>query len=323
MLTENWERYYKSSRHDKKSLNEILEVAFPGETVRSYHLCSGGCINSNFRVDFAGSTEPKLLRLYDRDEQAVFREKMLYDLVHSTVAVPRMERSGIINDISYAVIEFLPGQNLQEVLSINDPQASQAVYEAARQLPAIGKYSFGRGGFFNEQLLVMPFNESHGFYTFCENVLTAPNVETLFGLEFLNNLLGLLQVEASSIPMHTAKLVHGDYSPKNILMYKVSGDWKVSGILDWEFSFSGNPMFDVANFFRHEHELPSFYSCAAEEGFAAGGGDLKENWRRTIKLMDILSMLDIVKRSENARPNAIQHCLKLIHENYEFLVSFS
>ncbi len=35
-------------------------------------------------------------------------------------------------------------------------------------------------------------------------------------------------------------LVHADFDPANILIAKEGSDWNVSGVLDWEFSFSGS-----------------------------------------------------------------------------------
>lgn len=51
-------------------------------------------------------------------------------------------------------------------------------------------------------------------------------------------------------------LVHADFDPANILVDKINGSWCVSGILDWEFSFSGSVLCDVANMLRYAHEMP-------------------------------------------------------------------
>ena len=38
-----------------------------------------------------------------------------------------------------------------------------------------------------------------------------------------------------------ARLVHADVNPKNILVTRARGGWRVDAVLDWEFSFSGCP----------------------------------------------------------------------------------
>jgi aminoglycoside phosphotransferase (APT) family kinase protein len=42
------------------------------------------------------------------------------------------------------------------------------------------------------------------------------------------------------------RLLHNDSHPWNILVDSVSGDWRVTGWLDWEFAWSGDPAWDIA-----------------------------------------------------------------------------
>jgi Ser/Thr protein kinase RdoA (MazF antagonist) len=50
--------------------------------------------------------------------------------------------------------------------------------------------------------------------------------------------------------------VHGDFDPANILVDKVNDAWSVTGILEWEFAFSGSYLWDVANMLRYAHKMP-------------------------------------------------------------------
>lgn len=49
---------------------------------------------------------------------------------------------------------------------------------------------------------------------------------------------------------HVARLVHGDFNPKNLLVSRTPGGWQVAAALDWEFRFSGCPYGDAANLLR-------------------------------------------------------------------------
>jgi aminoglycoside phosphotransferase (APT) family kinase protein len=42
------------------------------------------------------------------------------------------------------------------------------------------------------------------------------------------------------------RLLHNDSHPWNILVDSVCGDWRVTGWLDWEFAWSGDPAWDIA-----------------------------------------------------------------------------
>jgi aminoglycoside/choline kinase family phosphotransferase len=51
------------------------------------------------------------------------------------------------------------------------------------------------------------------------------------------------------------QLVHADFNPKNILVRGAS----VAAVLDWEFAFSGTPLFDVGNMLRFAERYPPGY----------------------------------------------------------------
>ncbi len=67
---------------------------------------------------------------------------------------------------------------------------------------------------------------------------------------------------------------------------KVDSVWKVSCVLDWEFSFSGSVLSDVANMLRYAHKMPHEFQDAFLSGLASGGVTLPKNWRITIQLFN-------------------------------------
>ena len=78
----------------------------------------------------------------------------------------------------------------------------------------------------------------------------------------------------------------------------------MSGVLDWEFSFSGSVLWDVANMLRYAHKMPPEFQDAFLNGLDSGGVSLPENWSITIRLLNLLSLLDCLKRSApDKRPN--------------------
>jgi aminoglycoside phosphotransferase (APT) family kinase protein len=100
---------------------------------------------------------------------------------------------------------------------------------------------------------------------------------------------------ASLFPNSDEKhLVHGDFDPANILVDKINGSWVVTGILDWEFAFSGSCLWDVANMLRYAHKMPHKFQDAFLKGLADGGVTLPENLRITVNLLNLLLLLDIL-----------------------------
>lgn len=86
-------------------------------------------------------------------------------------------------------------------------------------------------------------------------------------------------------------LVHGDFDPANILVNKVKDVWKVGAILDWEFTFSGSYLWDVANMLRYAHKMPSVFQTSFINALEESGIDLPDTWSNTIHLLDLLHNL--------------------------------
>ena len=84
----------------------------------------------------------------------------------------------------------------------------------------------------------------------------------------------------------------------NILVDKINGDWKITGILDWEFAFSGSVMCDVANMLRYAHQMPAAFKDEFLRGLKNGGINLPENWSITCDLLNLISLLDCLVRSD-------------------------
>ncbi|WP_424215886.1 phosphotransferase family protein (plasmid) [Streptomyces sp. BI20] len=106
-------------------------------------------------------------------------------------------------------------------------------------------------------------------------------------------------------------LVHGDFNPKNILVRRRAGDWEVAAVLDWEFAFSGSPLFDLGNLLRFAHEYPPAFGAGVVEGFRAGEGRLPADWSGISRTLDLFALADILTAPPDAdcfaRARAVLH----------------
>jgi hypothetical protein len=57
-------------------------------------------------------------------------------------------------------------------------------------------------------------------------------------------------------------------------------------------------LWDVANMLRYAHKMPPEFQDAFLKGLGDGGIILPENWRVTVNLLNLLSLLDVLKRSD-------------------------
>ena len=96
-----------------------------------------------------------------------------------------------------------------------------------------------------------------------------------------------------------AQLVHADANPKNILVTRVAGGWRVDAVLDWEFSFSGCPYADAANMTRFSGDYPAQFTDGFRSGFARhhpAGLPRAGDWAYLGHVLDMLALSDLVTR---------------------------
>jgi len=106
-------------------------------------------------------------------------------------------------------------------------------------------------------------------------------------------------------------LVHGDFRATNILLHQVDHEWKVSGLIDWEFAFSGPCIYDIAKFIRYDERVTEAFNEAFIEGFCSGGGVLPENWKTQAKLIDLINLCSVLALDETSEKKE-QRTLKQI-----------
>jgi aminoglycoside phosphotransferase (APT) family kinase protein len=107
-------------------------------------------------------------------------------------------------------------------------------------------------------------------------------------------------------------LVHGDLGGRNILVAPTGdGDWRVSGLIDWENAFSGSPLWDVGSLFRYAKRYSETFRQRFERGYCEAGGRLPEDWWRSARLLDATRLVSILN-DEQELPSVFAECRELI-----------
>ena len=133
---------------------ELLRPAFGPCTPVSVEPLTAGRVNSNYRVQLAGSSQPVVLRIYTGRPDACAREAALFRLVRDRVPVPELlwaDASGTVYERPYAVMTFIEGVPLTAALKEASATVGRAVGET---LAAIGTHTFPHAGFFAPDLTV-------------------------------------------------------------------------------------------------------------------------------------------------------------------------
>ncbi|MCP4922565.1 MAG: aminoglycoside phosphotransferase family protein [bacterium] len=300
----DWEKTEAMRPFSKASVVEMVAQAFPHQALQSFQLISGGCANLNYRIHLSGQEASLVLRVYLREGQAAAREQKIGELLKgSALPVPWIHFVGDIQGTRFAFAEFMPGRSLRDLLlGQEDFNLQEIMGEVGALLAKLSDYTFPRAGFLDEDLNVVGDTGFQAHLQFTKDCLNDPVILSVLKLETIGQINQVLDQYAHLIPDGKEKhLVHGDFDPANILVDKVEGNWTVSGILDWEFAFSGSVLFDVANMVRDAHHMLPEFQTAFIEGLERGGMTLPKEWQTTVKVLNLSALLDCLKRSDIAK----------------------
>ncbi len=325
MFKNKWEKADSQHSISNAIIEDMLLKAYPDRAIKSYHMISGGCINLNIYVEFKGNYQPCVLRVYLRDKKAAYREQKIGILLRDQLPVPEIFYIRKYDEYCFAIVSFLPGIPMRDLLLGDQAfDLKSLMYDASICLSKIIQYKFPAAGFFDEDLNVDKLIDRAGYIQFGKMCVKDKQVIAILSDEQLSQVTLCFERYGEYYPDKNEKnLVHADFDPSNILVNQIEGEWKISGILDWEFSFSGSFLCDVGNMLRYAHLMDPVYEQSFLEGLKASGIVLKKDWRITIYMMNILSLLDCLTRSDlKKRPNQCRDIGELIDHILGSLVAF-
>lgn len=314
MFKADWEKTSVTGQLPEGMVEKMVRLAYPKTKLISHELIAGGCANLNIKIRLDDEKYPLILRVYLRDKDAAYREQKLSKLLKQTIPVPLTYYIGELDDYHFAITEFMPGMPLRDLLLSDVPHdLSTIMHELGTILSKITAHEFSRAGFFNQELDVIPY-ESSDVITFAQDCLGHKTVLAVLTPELISEIHKMFEQSGHLFPNENEKhLVHGDFDPANILVEKENGIWVVSGILDWEFSFSGSVLWDVANMLRYAHKMPPEFEYSFMAALEKSGIKLPDTWRTTIHLLNLSSLLDCLNRSDvQNHPNQCADIRELI-----------
>ena len=305
ILKQQWERRYHPIEIDHKSVKFFLKKYIKAE-IDTISLLTNGCGNSNYKITFH-QYPPMVLRFYTRDILALQRELSIYSLLQDTnIPIPNIEYyDDSCHHFSYpvAIMLFIEGFLLRDLIFSGEQEAiMQTVYSVGQYLDTLRTIKFSQAGFLHKNLQVVPFSDGENHVQILMALVQDRTLVSILGENLSVQLQHLVSDnQALLLGLEGSNLTHADYDASNILVNKVKGQWKISGVLDWEFAFAGHYLFDVAIFLRFSHKLPPYFSESFISGMQKNGMCPPKDWQKTAKLLDIINMLTILQA-----PAAIQ-----------------
>jgi aminoglycoside phosphotransferase (APT) family kinase protein len=285
----NWERVEPPELLSRARVMQLLDPWLAGREVLEVELMSGGLMNRNFHLRLSGRPTDCVLRIYDRDPSACAREVAVLGMIGRDVPVPRVffADESAENGLPLSVLSLVPGISLFTLRSMDDDESlGAAAYAVGRLLPAIGRFPGPPTPRVTTRDLVETFTQS-------------PVLRTRAPERLVGDLLALsAHWEARLVEMsRTSGLVHCDFNSRNIFVSRAGDDWRVSGVLDWEFAIDASPFVDVGNFLRYEHPDRPRFEPDFSRGLRDAGMELPDDWLMLARLMDVPALCELLTRA--------------------------
>lgn len=287
------------------ALAELARVLRAVGRVSVVSRLAGGYGNENLLIR-TGDGQQYVLRRQLRGDPAV--ETALLRHLQGRAPTPELVYADPAGDLlgePISISRFVRGAMAARVLGqISTPEVEQIARAIGGALGALARETFARPGFFVDDTL-QPQQPDGDLTTDLTAFVTdrfrsagaraalSPTERSTF-LRIIADAAPLLQAVADD-----RNLVHGDFNAKNVLVDRASGIWRVTAVLDWEFSFAGSQLVDVGNMLRFPDELQPAFPDSFARGFLEAGGRLDAGWKSTSRLLDVFSLADFLKRPAN------------------------
>jgi len=315
-MERSWERARPFVELPPGELDRLVGDAMPGARVVAVAPLRSGLRNTNYRLALADG-DVVVLRLYVADTDACAREAAVLAAMAGRVQAPRVLHSDAAAAPPFAVLEWLDGRSLDEVLGgVDAATACQLAAACGAALARIHEIHFPAAGFLGPEMSVIRPMPAWGAAV--GEALDGRVVERL-GPELSDRVRATVDSNARAVEpaWSEAVLVHADFRASNLLVREVAetssvshrrlgrdeadrstdpaaGGWRLTGILDWEFACAGCRLIDFATFPRDENSRPPGFGHAFAAAYLAAGGTLPANWRRLTRLVDLLNLVHLL-----------------------------
>lgn len=319
VLKTGWERRSSPFSLDILTAEKLLQPVTQ-DKIAQFMLCTEGLANTSYQVIFSSHHPPVILRIYMREPAACQREFALHKLLNDKVPVAEIiyiDTSCSIIPYPFAVLEWVEGILMRDVVLAGEVEAIETcAFQAGKHLATLREIRLPHSGFFQKDLSVTPFAVTPA--SFCLDFLAKREIHLSLGSHLSAALEQVAESNSSLYPTEQeVNLTHADYDPANVLVKQHQEGWQIAAILDWEFAFACSYLLDMGTFLRYSHRLPRCY----EQAFCRGiemGKTLPLDWKKSIKLMDIGSLLSLLEHNPPEKsPNLHRDVVSLIQDTIE------
>jgi aminoglycoside phosphotransferase (APT) family kinase protein len=278
------------------SRGELAEIV--GGTVRSIEPVDGGLTNTIHRVVIE-SGEAFGVKHYAGGRDWFDTELMTLTLLHGTIPVPEVRH---VDENRLAIVyRWIDGITLHELRKRGHTEAFASLAEPlGRVIAWLGKTD-----------ATEPF-ELTSVLDKAYAQLTTGRARERIGPRYADALRRGLEAHEPAMAWGAVCLSHGDLGHRNVIVHRAGERWRINGVIDWETTTTGSPLFDIGSLFRYANRHDDTFRDAFARGYAeAAGRELPPAWLVTARLLDSTWLVDLLDEPQ-AVPTVFEDCCRLV-----------
>lgn len=296
----------------------MLTPILGGAVLHKVARVEGGLVNTIYRVALDRGETIYGLRVYAAGYSAFEMERWLLPSLAGALPVPEVlyaDASGQRCVHPYLVYRWIEGITLNECRRSTAPEVFLTLAEQLGGLLArIAGISSPNSLPVSRRIGRLPMIRIASRLDRAEERLRTGLARERLGDVLADSLRNCLNKGARlfSAPEHAGGLVHGDFGGRNILVKVMEGDeWVMSGLLDWEETAVGSPLWDVGSLFRYSRRYSRKFRKLFAIGYRTAGGHLPADWWCTARLLDSTRLVEVLN-GERELPGVFAECRELI-----------
>lgn len=258
--------------------DELAEIV--GGAVARIEPVDGGLTNTIHRVT-RETGEVFGVKHYAGGRDWFDTELTTLTLLHGTLPVPEIVH---VDERRLAIVyRWIEGVTLHELRKQGQHTAFASLAEPLGRV----LYMLAKGDATEPFDLTSLLDQTYG------QLATGPARKRL-GVPLADALRKAFEAREPQMAFGSVCLSHGDLGHRNVLVHRTGDRWRVNGIIDWETTTTGSPLFDIGSLFRYANRADADFRAAFERGYIDAGGELPDGWFLTSRLLDAIFLIEVL-----------------------------
>lgn len=322
IFKKNWERSTELFKVPETIIERMVEQAMPHNKLLFYQFISEGCSNLSVKIQIDEPGAPLfILKVYFVNEEGPFMERISYRLLGHSVPIPCIHYIGRYENYQFSIAQFLQGKPLREFLLANPShqELEAMMFNVGVLLARISNFQFPMSGIFNRDLVFLGGCSQEGYLHFINLFLKKEIITIHLTTALISKIQHFTEVNKNLFPRGEEKnFVHGDFDANNVFVDCIEGEWKITGVLDWESPFSGSIFCDISNMLRYRRHMPPVFANAFLEALRHEKISIPNDWSQRVDLLNVLSLLScLAKTNPEKSPLQCEDICRLLGEIVE------